>query len=150
MQLRQRLRKIELTLRPTFRLSEWKRCEHPENAINFYRVAPVRDFPDRRLVTKFHCQKCGFQDHLWRKNLLTKEQEAYFYYVRDTDFHAGLDLEEEATKAGALVYFLWEDYEQEKDTNAFKELLYCHLHGTVAEINAMQSKEFFEQCFGGK
>jgi hypothetical protein len=126
MQIRSRIKRLEAKVFPASKVKVWKQCEHPENAVSFYRDYPAKGCDDRRLVVKFHCEKCGFQDKLWRENSLTDEQRTYFYYLGQSSFWDVQQFEAEAANSGLLTYFFG------KNTNRKK--IHRHLRGFYIAI----------------
>jgi hypothetical protein len=50
-------------------------CNHPRESFHFYRVFAPLGYRSRGLITKGHCDHCGFDDYLWADYRLTEDHE---------------------------------------------------------------------------
>ena len=154
MQLKQRIKKLEnknsnpninpIQPKSQYELNAIKQanCEHPKNAVKFFRDYPATGYTDKRLVANFHCHGCGFQGNLWKTNLLTNEQIECFHYVQRDDFHEGMKLELELVEQGLLSYVFWDDLENLSD-----EIFNNNLYGFYSEIHKARLRNFVDWAF---
>ncbi len=103
MQLKQRIKQLEqkLLVKSPAGSQERQECEHPPSMLKLYRVYPATGYSDRRLVTKGHCNACGFDDYLWSFYALTEEQEER---RQSLDFWECMAYELELLESGLIRY----------------------------------------------
>lgn len=83
MNIKARLEKLEQSVKPKEEpLSIWQQvylrqlnCDHSPSAFHFYREYPPKGYRNHELITKGHCDGCGFEDYMWSVYHLTDEQE---------------------------------------------------------------------------
>jgi hypothetical protein len=112
MNIQNRLKKLEqnsLTIETETTDCEAKPCEHPPSMFNLRRDYPAKGCLDRRLVTKGHCDNCGFDDYLWSFYNLTEEQENRRYELRhhSSEYYASDAYDLELIAAGLIKYALY-------------------------------------------
>jgi hypothetical protein len=79
-------------------------CEHPASMFKLRRDYPPKGYSDRRLVTKGHCNACGFDDYLWSFYALTEEQETR---RQELGFFERMAYEVELIEVGLIKYALF-------------------------------------------
>ncbi len=79
-------------------------CEHSASMFKFYRDFPAKGYSDQRLVTKGHCNACGFDDYLWSFYALTEEKE---HRRQELGFWERMAYEVELIEAGLIKYSIF-------------------------------------------
>ena len=105
-----RLQRLESKLKgepeslTTYESKQFK-CEHPPSAFRLYQDHPPAGYQPRCMITKGHCDSCGFDDYMLEDLGLTQDHHDRRCELNDTgDYHERRTYDLELIAAGLMNY----------------------------------------------